>query len=182
MRHQRAGAHRAQQQAFDQCLPATGHRRAGARSSSHGGWLPSGVPAVPWIRQVESPLIAAARCSETQLLAVPGTRRRAATLIGRQRCDRNLDQPPLSAILRHDFAAVGEPATEQVGDDGLRRQPPVPAGAGVRRGARARRVLRRTAVRRARAAPAQGRAHVGSAGRKATGRHSRRSSSASRSS
>src|SRR2546423_1455939 len=33
----------------------------------------SGVPAVPWTSRVESPLIAAARCSETQVLAVPGT-------------------------------------------------------------------------------------------------------------
>ena len=31
------------------------------------------VPAVPWMSRVESPEIAAARCSETQLLAVPGT-------------------------------------------------------------------------------------------------------------
>src|SRR2546421_132568 len=33
----------------------------------------SGVPAVPWTINVESPLIAAERCSETQVLAVPGT-------------------------------------------------------------------------------------------------------------
>src|SRR5215217_9354568 len=35
----------------------------------------SGVPAVPCTRSVESPEMAAARCSETQDLAVPGTPR-----------------------------------------------------------------------------------------------------------
>jgi hypothetical protein len=33
----------------------------------------SGVPAVPWTSRVELPLMAAAMCSLTQLLAVPGT-------------------------------------------------------------------------------------------------------------
>ncbi len=31
------------------------------------------VPAVPWIVSVEQPLMAAARCSESQLLPVPGS-------------------------------------------------------------------------------------------------------------
>ena len=38
----------------------------------------SGVPAVPWTSSVESPLTAAARCSETQVLAVPGTPSRSS--------------------------------------------------------------------------------------------------------
>ena len=33
----------------------------------------SAVPAVPWMSNVDDPLIAAARCSDTQDLAVPGT-------------------------------------------------------------------------------------------------------------
>ncbi len=33
----------------------------------------SGVPAVPCTSSVESPLTAAARCSDTQVFAVPGT-------------------------------------------------------------------------------------------------------------
>ena len=40
------------------------------------------VPAVPWTTLVESPLMAAQRCSESQLLAVPGSpmRRRARSV------------------------------------------------------------------------------------------------------
>ena len=76
------------------------------------------VPAVPWTSRVESPEMAAARCSETQVLAVPGTPSRSrarsvarvATAISMRR--------RLPMYLGVIYEAVVERAAEEVGGDG----------------------------------------------------------------
>ena len=63
------GEHRRRHQGVARSVP----RPAAGRSSSRTGWPPPGCPDVPCTSRVDRPEIAAARCSDTQDFAVPGT-------------------------------------------------------------------------------------------------------------
>ena len=69
--------------------------------------------------------MAAARCSLTHVLAVPGQPEQQQRPVGGQRRHGDLHEPARADVLRRDRRAVGQRAAEQVGDDRPRRQPPV---------------------------------------------------------
>ena len=68
--------------------------------------LLGGARPVPCTSRVESPEMAAARCSDTHDFATPGKPSSSKRAIGRQRGDRDFDQPSVADVLGTDVEAV----------------------------------------------------------------------------
>ena len=115
----------------------------------------SAVPEVPWTSRVESPEMAAARCSDTQVLAVPGTpssssARSVASVATATSISRR--GPMYLGVMTVPSA---QRAAQQVGDHGLRRQPPRRRPGPVVGRGQGGQLVRRRPARRAGAAAAR---------------------------
>ncbi len=73
---------------------------------------------------MEVPEIAAARCSLTQLLAVPGKPIKQEGTIGGEGGDRDLDQPFAADVLGRDLEPIFERAAQKIGLHGPGRKLP----------------------------------------------------------